>query len=377
MSTISRFSLLTVFTSLLLAMLYLLAWPVAVEPQSWQAPAAPDYSGDYRVNHALAQYTALEMAGTTGPEGVLVDDRGVVYATTDQGWIVRWLPGSLHAERWVKMPGRPLGLTQGEGGDLWVADAFEGLFLVHPDGSLENVVSAVQDQGETTPVLYANDVAVANGKVYLTDSTQRFGARAFSSTYKASLADILEHGDTGRLLEHDPSSRATRVIMRGLSFANGVAADPGGGFLLINETAAYRVWRYALKGPDAGTARVIIDNLPGFPDNILAGRQGRFWLGFTSPRLSIVDKLADKPFVRKMVERLPAFLRPGAKHYGHVLAIDGEGRVLANLQDPDAAYPLTTGVFETDDYLYVSSLVATHLARVDKSGMEEFLAPAD
>jgi len=376
MSIFTRISWVTVSGLLVLTILYLQTWPVAVDPKPWQAPAAPDYSGDYRVNHALAQYTALDMADTTGPEGVLVDDRGVVYATTDQGWIVRWLPGSANAERWVKTPGRPLGLAQGEKGVLWVADAFEGLYKVTSDGVIENVVSQVPDQGEITPILYANDVTVANGKVYFTDSTQRFGAKAFNSTYKASLTDILEHGSTGRLLQYDPANGTARVIMRGLSFANGVAADPGGNFLLINETAAYRVWRYELQGPDAGTAKVVIDNLPGFPDNIMAGQQGRFWLGFTSPRLPIVDKLADKPFVRKMVERLPAFLRPGAKHYGHVLAISGEGDVLANLQDPGAAYPLTTGVFETDDHLYVSSLVAPYLARLDKSGVKEFLAPA-
>lgn len=368
-----RISLYSAAALVLPVVIYLLAWPVAVDPKPWQAPDAPDYSGDYRVNHALSQYTLLDMAGTTGPEGVLVDDSGVVYATTDQGWIVRWLPGSVNAERWVKLPGRPLGLTRGDDGELWVADAFEGLFRIQADGVLQSVVSEVPDRGEITPVLYANDVTVVNGKVYFTDSTRRFGAKAFNSTYKASLADILEHGSTGRLLEYDPSIGTTRVIMRGLSFANGVAADPAGNFLLINETAAYRVWRYELQGPDAGMAKVVIDNLPGFPDNILAGQQGRFWLGFTSPRLPIVDKLADKPFVRKMVERLPAFLRPGARHYGHVLAISGEGEVLANLQDPDAAYPLTTGVYETDDFLYVSSLIAPHLARVDKSGVETFL----
>ena len=358
-----------------LVVIYLLAWPVAVDPKAWQAPAAPAYTGHYSVNQALSNYVALDMAGATGPEGVLADDRGVVYATTDQGWIVRWLPGSDRAERWVKMPGRPLGLAQGEGGVLWVADAFEGLFQVQADGTLKNTVSQVTDQDRSTPILYANDVTLANGKVYFTDSTQRFGARAFNSTYKASLADILEHGSTGRLLEFDPSTGMTRVILRGLSFANGVAADPAGEFLLVNETAAYRVWRYELLGPHAGTAKVVIDNLPGFPDNITAGQQGRFWLGFASPRLPIVDKLADKPFIRKMVERLPAFLRPGAKHYGHVLAISGKGRVLANLQDPDAAYPMTTGVFETNDYLYVSSLVAPHLARLDKTAVAEFIAP--
>lgn len=101
-----------------------------------------------------------------------------------------------------------LGLAQGEGGVLWVADAFDGLFEVQADGALQKVVSQVSDQGQSTPVLYANGVTMASGKVYFTDSTQRFGARAFNSTYKASLADILEHGGTGRLLEYDPASRA-------------------------------------------------------------------------------------------------------------------------------------------------------------------------
>ena len=42
-----------------------------------------------------------------------------------------------------------------------------------------------------------------------------------------------------------------------------------------------------------------------------------------------------------MIQRLPMFVRPKAVAYGHVIAIDGTGRVLASLQDPDGTYRLT------------------------------------
>lgn len=159
--------------------------------------------------------------------------------------------------------------------------------------------------------------------------------------------------------------------MRGLSFANGVTIDPEGRFLLVNETAEYRVWKHWLEGDRQGRSEVILDNLPGFPDNILAGRDGRFWLGFTSPRIALADKLADKPFLRRMVQRLPRFVRPQAQLYGHVLAISADGEILANLQDPEATYPMTTGVSETEEFLYVSSLIAPTLARIRRDGLAE------
>lgn len=343
---------------------YFCYWPVVVEPVAWQAPKAPQYMGDFAVNTQLTQFESLSMEGQTGPEGVVVDDLGVVYATTDQGWVVRWLPGETNAENWVKLPGRPLGICLGDNQDFWVADAFEGVFHISADGVATLVLSEVDGE----PLLYSNDLVMApNGKIYLSDSTQRFSAKQYGSTYKASLVDILEHGETGRVIEYDPLTQHARVIMTGLSFANGVTVDPAGQFILVNETSNYRVWKHWIGGEKRGQSEVIIDNLPGFPDNILAGQDGRFWLGFTSPRIALLDNLSAKPFVRKVVQRLPAFVRPAAKYYGHIIAISADGRVLENLQDPLAHYPLTTGASETDEYLYISSLVAPMLARVAKA----------
>jgi len=371
----SRFTLYpfrTVLALITLLFSYLLFWPVVVEPKVWSAPKAPEYVEQYSVNHDLAEFEALSLAGQLGPEGVAVSEQ-YVYAATEAGWVVRWArkalsDGNLEGQLWVNTQGRPLGLALGPGGDLWIADAFRGILRVDAAGVVFPVVEAFDGK----PLLYTNDLTfAANGRLYFTDSTTRFSAKAYGSTYKASLIDLMEHGDTGRVFELDPSSGKLRQLFGGLSFANGIAADPQGRFILVNETAEYRVWKYWLVGEKAGRAEVLVDNLPGFPDNLYVGKATsngdiRYWLGFTSPRLPLVDLIADKPMVRKVVQRLPSFVRPKAKHYGHVLAISEEGAIVENLQDPNAAYPLTTGVAETANHLYISSLVAPVLARIDK-----------
>ena len=65
-----------------------------------------------------------------------------------------------------------------------------------------------------------------------------------------------------------------------------------------------------------------------------------------------------------VVQRLPAFVRPKAEHYGHVIALDERGRVALDLQGPDGSYPTNTGALETDRFLYVSSLTAPALGRL-------------
>jgi hypothetical protein len=86
-----------------------------------------------------------------------------------------------------------------------------------------------------------------------------------------------------------------------------------------------------------------------------------------APRNALVDALAARPFLRKVVQRLPAFVRPQAVAYGHVIAIDGDGEVVEDLQDPDGGYPIITSVTETRDHLYLGSLVAPALGRLAKA----------
>lgn len=59
--------------------------------------------------------------------------------------------------------------------------------------------------------------------------------------------------------------------------------------------------------------------------------------------------------------RLPKALWPVPPVYGHVIAFDESGRVVADLQDPSARIPETSGVTERDGKLYIQSLHAAAL----------------
>jgi sugar lactone lactonase YvrE len=200
--------------------------------------------------------------------------------------------------------------------------------------------------------------------VYFTDATAKFAARDFGGPFEASLVDLLEHRGHGRLLVYDPRTSATSPVLAGLHFANGVALAPDASFVLVADMANYRILRHWLAGPRRGQTEAVIENLPGFPDNLSTGRDGRFWLGLVTPRNPAVDKLARSPRLRAMVWRLPKALRPKPSLYGHVVAIDGDGRVLASLQDPAGRFSLTTHAKETEEWLYVGSLEAGAMGRM-------------
>lgn len=349
---------------LALIVLYFIFWPVPIEPVSWIAPPNPGYTGAFARNQRLGFMELLPLGGLHAPESVALDGQGRIYVSTQEGWIVRLQPDGSRPEKWAQSGGRPLGMTFDSEGNLIVADAFRGLLSIAPDGKVKKLAS----ECDGIPILYADDVDVAaNGKIYFTDASTKFGARQYGGTYEASLLDLMEHGGHGRLLAYDPSTGITTTLLKGLNFANGVAVSHDQRSVLVNETGSYRVVRFWLEGPEKGKAETLVEGLPGFPDNITAGLEGRYWVALASPRNPMLDYLSDKPFLRKVLQRMPAFARPKATAYGHILAIDDKGKVLEDLQDPEGTYPVNTSVRETRQYLYIGSLAAPSLARIPKA----------
>ena len=117
--------------------------------------------------------------------------------------------------------------------------------------------------------------------------------------------------------------------------------------LFVNETGGYRIWKIDGRATnldvrsDSPQATVLFDNLPGYPDNLMRGRDGRIWVGFALPRNAAADAIAPKPFMRKLILRLPHALWPLPKAYGHVFAFDESGA----LKDPKTAAAMA-GVIE-------------------------------
>ena len=346
-----------------LLFLYLLFWPVPIDPVNWDAPVDAGLVDPFASNDRLRGAKVFDLGNHTGPEDVAGGPDGLIYAATADGVIIRLRADGSRVEVFAETGGRPLGIEFDADGNLFVANATLGVQKITPDGSVHVLVDTYDGQ----PIEYANDLAVAaNGKIYFSDASSKFSAVKSGGSYEASLLDILEHGGHGRIFEFDPATGKTIVIADGLNFANGVAISDDQQYLLFNETGHYRVWRYWLEGPRRGQREVVIGNLPGFPDNINNGLNGRFWIGLVAPRNDLLDELSNKPWLRKVTQRLPAFLRPKAEPSSHIIAITGDGQVLMNLQDSAATVPALTGAFETRDAIWLSSLFGNRLARIDK-----------
>ncbi|WP_428265555.1 SMP-30/gluconolactonase/LRE family protein [Haliangium sp.] len=382
---------LLMFVGALIAVLglYLCLWPVPIEPVVWTPPPAPGYQGPHAQNQRLAGLKLVPLGDYTGPEDVAVAPDGAVVTAVEEGPILRLRPSPAESDGWsvetvADTGGRPLGLAYPppgaalpagwSGEDLFVADAFLGLLRVDPAGKIE----VLADEAAGRPIVYADGVILdRRGRIYFTDASTRFGAKAYGSTFVASVLDILEHSGSGRVLMHDPHTGATRELITGLQFPNGVALSADERALLIAETGAYRVLRYPLvetgAAVTAGEAEVVLDNLPGYPDNVRQGGDGRYWVGLTRPRSALLDGVAESSFLRKLIVRLPEAIKPIPPSYGHVFAFDEHGRVSIDLQDPAGTYPSATGATETPTRLFIQSLHAHgglgYLDRAQVSGL--------
>lgn len=335
---------------------YLALWPVSVDPVAWDAPNNPGYAGDFAQNQQLSQINRIELNGDIGPEDLAVNQDGNVYFSLLSGDI-KFIDKNNQIHEWVNTGGRPLGIEFDQQGNLLVADAFKGLLRIAPNGEIETLVESVNGLA----VKYADDVDVAsNGKIYFSDASSKFHAEQFG-TYEASLLDINEHGSHGRIIEYNPATKTSTVLADGINFANGVALSHDEKFVLYNETGHYRVMRLALDGDKKGAIDELIGALPGFPDNLARGSKGLYWVGLVSPRSKPLDMMSNSPNLRKVIQRLPGFMRPKAQHFGHIIAINDAGEVVYNLQDPLGMYGQTTGALEVGDKLYVSSLHETAL----------------
>ena len=348
---------------------YLSLWPVPIKPVSWIAPTAPGYVGVHAINHKLASLQMISLGGEEGPEHIAVAKDGKLYTTVASGNILRMNPDGTGQEVFANTGGRILGFDFDTSGNLIAADAVKGLLSITPDKQ----ISVLTDKVGKERILYADAVVVArSGKMYVSDASARFAPADWGGTFEASVLDILEQSATGRILEYDPATRATRVLAKGFSFANGVALSQDEQTLFVNETGKYRVWKISVNASEVDVAlpspqaSVLFDNLPGYPDNLMRGLDGKIWLGFAKPRNPTIDKLATQPFLRKLTLRLPRSMWPIPKAYGHVMAFTEDGKVVADLQDPSGAYPETTAVTETPQRLYVQSLHAKGLGWLPK-----------
>lgn len=334
---------------------YLLFWPVPIRPLAWRAPPAPALTGRYAVNHKLADARPLAVNLGVGPADVAVDEHGNLYAGYGDGRLMRFDADGRHPHQLADTGGRPFGLDFAPDGGLIIADGQRGLLRVDP---VSGEVRVLTDSADGTPLRFARDLAVAaDGTVYFSDASSRFGPARHGRDI------LLAHRGRGRLLAYHPDSGRTRVLLSGLQFATGVALSHDERFVLVAETGNADIVRYWLKGPRAGRHDVFIDNLPGVPGGLSGNGRGTIWVALPTVRDRALEAMADKPLLRKLVFRLPAFMQPRPARRAFVLGLDERGRVTDNLQyQAEDAFSPVSGVQQAGNRLYLGSLTENRFA---------------
>jgi sugar lactone lactonase YvrE len=323
-----------------------------IEPVRWRPPASrplptPDLDRRLRI---------VFLPGPS-PEDVVVDADGGVWTGLADGKIVR-IDSETGSNREVAdTGGRPLGLAVARDGRLLVCDSHRGLLRMDTaTGEFETLVTEVEGR----PLKFcSNVVESSDGTLYFTESTDRFH-------YEFYKGAALEARGSGALFRRDPDGTVT-TLLAGLYFANGVTLTADESAVVFAETIGARLSKFWLTGPDEGTVTPLADRLPGYPDNISTGPDGRIWVAMVSDRNAIVERLSPRaPALRKLLWQLPYGMLPNLKPVVWVLAVDPvDGRVLTQLRQRHPSFGSSTGVAQHGDRVWIGGIGAPTVAYFD------------
>jgi sugar lactone lactonase YvrE len=331
----------------ILFLAYLSAWPVNIDPVAWTPPSTPGPRGVFAPNDALSDCEIFTLTPGRGPDTVTFDAIGYLYTGLADGRIVRVSPDGATVTQLAAVGGRATGIAFDVEGNLLVADESGGtVYRIDASGNVIPLINRVDGE----PLMLVNDIAIGNdGTVFVTESSTKF-------TIEQLRLEVIEHRPNGRILSYDPTKRVTDVLVEDLYFPNGIVVTRDQSALVFAETTAYRVSRYWLRGPRAGTVEVLIDGLPGFPGDVSMSEEGRYWLSLIAPRSRLIDALAQWPGLRTALARLPASITPQPRPFPYLVAFDDSGRIARTLQaGARTDLPSFSSVVETAGALYMGT----------------------
>jgi len=348
---------------------------VYVSPAYLALPPAPrldDASSPYAMNDRLREVDIIGLGEIDGPEDVILDDDDNLYCSVRQGEIIRFLgPDHVRREVYAHVGGRPLGMAFDKDGCLVVCIAGMGLYRIDRQRKVHKLTAETNRSAfsiiDDSRMRLADDLDIApDGKIYFSEATIRYG-------FEEWVVDALEGRGNGRIIRYDPAAGSTRTILRNLLFANGMCVAHDSQSVLFAETWGCRVSRYWLDGPNAGTAEIVIPDLPGYPDNINRGSHGTYWVALAGTRTPSYDLAMTMPaFRRRMARRIAGdeWLFPNV-NAGCVVHFDGEGRVLETLWDLTGEnHPAITSMREHRGYLYLGGVTNNRIGRIKLVGAD-------
>ncbi len=280
---------------------------------------------------------------------------GSIWTGVEDGRIIAVDPAGGAARVVTNTGGRPLGLAFTRDHRLLICDSHRGLLRYDPQTEqLETLVGEVNGRPLT---FCSNAVESSDGTIYFTESTSRF----HYEHYKGS---VIEARGSGSLMQRSPDGTVS-VLATGLHFANGVTLTADESAVVFAESTGRRLSKYWLTGSRHGSITALVEELPGHPDNISTGADGRIWVAMVSDRNALSDWLSPRaPILRRMMWRLlPYRWLPDPTPVVWVVGFDADdGRVLAQYRTEHPDFGLATGVVEADGRLWMGRIAGPGLA---------------
>ena len=341
---------------ILFALLYLLFWPVGIDPVAFTPPPNPGLKGVFEKNNKLGLTKILLQGEGIGPECIAMSSDSFLYTGWQDGKITKFTLEGKKVSDFANTGGRPLGLQFDKNDNLIVGDEYKGLLSINPKGEVE----VLADEVDGTKIFFADDLDIASdGTIYFTDASQR---------NHDIETEVWELQPSGRLISYNPNNKTTKIELDSMRFPNGVAFGPNEEFLLVNETFGMAIHKLWLKGTKTGQTEIFTNSLPGYPDNITYNGNGIFWIAIPSVRVPPeFEALFEKPFLRKIAKRLPRALTAAQEPppFGMIIAMDLNGDVRMNMQDTTGRIHHVTSVIQIDKSLYIGSLEMDGIGKLD------------
>jgi ribose transport system permease protein len=246
-----------------------------------------------------------------------------------------------------------------------------GLYRITPERKVEKVTDetnrSLYSVNDDSRLRLADDLDIADdGRIFFSEATVRYEMHEWP-------VDGLEARGNGRIICYDPNTNTTRTVLRGLKFPNGICIASDGKSILFAETFGCCIRRYWFDGPKAGTDEMVIDNLPGYPDNINLASDGNYWLamvGMRSPALDLAWKMPG--FRKRMGKRVPIdeWLFPNI-NTGCVIKFNERGEVLESFWDLRGEnHPMITSMREHRGHLYLGGIMNNRIGRYKLSNAD-------
>ena len=144
--------------------------------------------------------------------------------------------------------------------------------------------------------------------------------------------------------------------------------------VLIASTTDCRIFRHWLAGPKAGTTEIMIDELPGNPDNINRASDGNYWLalvGIRTPSFDLSMRKAGFPPAHGQAGAGRRMAGARASTMAASLKFDEAGNVLESYWDPTGvSHSTVTSMREHKGYLYLGGLENNRIGRIRLEGAD-------